>query len=153
MTTCNCEHWQVCPTCKPDMFDDEGNRLTFHGPEGPSWTNAQAMAMRKIMRDQAEWIKELSEDRDTWKARTEFSFQQRDKLAAQNKQLSDILKKVSYVEPAWLVSQIDKALALPDLAGQVLNRVKAEALREAYRLSVSSEGLLDMADAIEKGEG
>ena len=61
MTTCNCEHWQVCQTCKPDMFDDEGNRLTFHGPEGPSWTNAQAMAMRKIMHDQAEWIKELSE--------------------------------------------------------------------------------------------
>ena len=23
MPTCNCEHWQVCPDCEPDMFDDE----------------------------------------------------------------------------------------------------------------------------------
>lgn len=32
--------------------------------------------------EQSDQIKELSEDRDTWKARTEFLFQQCDELAA-----------------------------------------------------------------------
>lgn len=27
MRTCKCEHWEVCPTCQPDWFDREGNRL------------------------------------------------------------------------------------------------------------------------------
>ena len=27
MKSCNCEHWEVCPVCKPEWFDSEGNRL------------------------------------------------------------------------------------------------------------------------------
>jgi hypothetical protein len=27
MKQCKCEHWQVCPTCKPDMFDAGGKKL------------------------------------------------------------------------------------------------------------------------------
>ena len=27
MRTCKCEHWEVCPVCKPEWFDSEGNRL------------------------------------------------------------------------------------------------------------------------------
>lgn len=27
MRTCKCEHWEVCPVCKPNWFDSEGNRL------------------------------------------------------------------------------------------------------------------------------
>jgi len=27
MKSCNCEHWEVCPVCKPGWFDSEGNRL------------------------------------------------------------------------------------------------------------------------------
>lgn len=27
MRTCKCEHWAVCPVCKPEWFDNEGNRL------------------------------------------------------------------------------------------------------------------------------
>lgn len=26
MTECKCEHWQICPTCKPDMFRPDGTR-------------------------------------------------------------------------------------------------------------------------------
>jgi len=25
MRNCNCEHWQICPTCQPERFDSEGN--------------------------------------------------------------------------------------------------------------------------------
>ena len=32
MNTCNCEHWQVCLDCEPDMFDEEGIMLTFPPP-------------------------------------------------------------------------------------------------------------------------
>lgn len=24
-SNCKCEHWQICPTCKPDMFDEKGD--------------------------------------------------------------------------------------------------------------------------------
>ena len=27
MRTCKCKHWEVCPTCQPDWFDIDGNRL------------------------------------------------------------------------------------------------------------------------------
>jgi len=27
MKTCKCEHWEVCPVCKPEWFDRWGNRL------------------------------------------------------------------------------------------------------------------------------
>lgn len=27
MKTCKCEHWAVCPVCKPEWFDRWGNRL------------------------------------------------------------------------------------------------------------------------------
>lgn len=27
MKQCKCEHWQICPTCKPDMFDAGGKML------------------------------------------------------------------------------------------------------------------------------
>ena len=32
MNECKCEHWQVCVICKPEMFDDNGNMLTFPPP-------------------------------------------------------------------------------------------------------------------------
>lgn len=27
MKQCKCEHWQICPTCKPTWFDADGNML------------------------------------------------------------------------------------------------------------------------------
>lgn len=132
--------------------------------------------------EQSDQIKELSEDRDTWKARTEFSFQQRDALAAQNQQLIDMIKQIighlnlyhlfscvsgdSY-DPECADLNIDKvraiahkALALPDLTSPVLNRVKAEALRDAAdefdaqgEWKGHGQQLRNMAAAIEKGEG
>lgn len=27
LDTCNCEHWETCPVCAPNMYDFEGNRL------------------------------------------------------------------------------------------------------------------------------
>ena len=27
MKRCKCEHWQTCPTCRPQLFDADGNRL------------------------------------------------------------------------------------------------------------------------------
>ena len=27
MKHCKCEHWQVCPTCRPGMFDEDGQML------------------------------------------------------------------------------------------------------------------------------
>ena len=44
MKACKCEHWQVCPTCKPDMFDDEGNKLVF--PPPPSKETLKAAGHR-----------------------------------------------------------------------------------------------------------
>ena len=44
MSTCKCEHWQVCPTCKPDMFGDDGNMLTF--PPPPSKETLEAAGHR-----------------------------------------------------------------------------------------------------------
>ena len=44
MSACKCEHWQVCPTCDPNMFDDEGNRLTF--PPPPSMETLEASGHR-----------------------------------------------------------------------------------------------------------
>lgn len=44
MSTCKCEHWQVCPTCKPDMFGDDGNMLTF--PPPPSKETLEAVGHR-----------------------------------------------------------------------------------------------------------
>lgn len=122
---------------------------------------------------------ELSEDRDTWKARTEFSFQQRDELAAQNQQLREALNNQNFwvagaltcKDWQWDGDQRESAegclayakevLSLPDLASTVLNRVKAEALREAAKWfndhvdnridTWQAEELRRMADAIEKG--
>lgn len=47
MTTCNCEHWQVCQTCKPDMFDDRGNMLTL--PPPPSREPLEAAGRRLVL--------------------------------------------------------------------------------------------------------
>lgn len=62
------------------------------------------------------------------------------------------------------IAEIESAISLPDLASQHLNRVKAEALREAGKRFAENNQphqagawinrcLIDMADAIEKGEG
>ena len=53
MSTCKCEHWQVCPTCKPDMFDDNGNMLTSPPPPSKDsyqddWFKAKADSCAKL---------------------------------------------------------------------------------------------------------
>lgn len=44
MRECKCEHWQVCQTCKPELFDDGGNMLTF--PPPPSKETLEAAGHR-----------------------------------------------------------------------------------------------------------
>src|SRR5574337_826925 len=44
MSDCKCEHWQACTACKPDMFDDNGNMLTF--PPPPSKETLEAAGHR-----------------------------------------------------------------------------------------------------------
>jgi len=44
MNECKCEHWQVCVICKPEMFDDNGNMLTF--PPPPSKETLEAAGHR-----------------------------------------------------------------------------------------------------------
>ena len=87
-------------------------------------------------------------------------------LAAQNQHLRICLDKLARLgnEPYLGNSLGNKiaaeALALPDLASHMLNRVKAEALRSAAD-EFDAQGeyigheqqLRQMADAIEKGEG
>ena len=96
--------------------------------------------------------------------------QQIAELAVQNQQLRICLDKLARLgnEPYLGNSLGNKiaaeALSLPDLASPVLNRVKAEALRDAAALckrfgeremhTYECEGaILRMADAIEKGGG
>jgi len=136
MTTCNCEHWQACPTCKPYMFDDEGNRLTFHGPEGPSWTNAQAMAMRKIMHDQAEWIKELSEKELALRAENE-------RLKAELAEKEEEILKLNQMYPATAYTlEVEKQLA----AALAACEAKDEALSSYRTLKYTSAEANEIAD-------
>ena len=91
---------------------------------------------------------------------------ERDELAAQNQQFRLALDKLARLgnEPYLGNSLGNKiaaeALSLPDLATPVLNRVKAEALRDAAdefdaqgEWKGHGQQLRNMADAIEKGEG
>ena len=52
MKTCKCEHWQTCPTCYPQGFDVEGNRL----PPAPTpLQSARENAMRWHDEAQTAW--------------------------------------------------------------------------------------------------
>ena len=98
--------------------------------------------------------------------------QQIAELAAQNQQLLAIIKDIgdfahdrstgpSVEDALWEVRRLAyDALALPDLASPVLNRVKAEALRDAAdefdaqgEWKGHGQQLRNMANTIEKGEG
>ena len=41
---CSCEHWQDCPLCSPDLFDQNGSRITF--PPPPSKETLEAAGHR-----------------------------------------------------------------------------------------------------------
>jgi hypothetical protein len=115
------------------MFDDEGNRLTFHGPEGPSWTNAQAMAMRKIMHDQAEWIKELSEKELALRAENE-------RLKAELAEKEEEILKLNQMYPATAYTlEVEKQLA----AALAACEAKDAALESLISHTLSCEQRLD----------
>jgi hypothetical protein len=44
MKQCKCEHWQTCPTCYPQAFDSEGNRL----PPKPTPLEAAKLKIAKL---------------------------------------------------------------------------------------------------------
>ena len=83
-------------------------------------------------------------------------------LAEQNEKMRETLIAISI---AWSSNEIysqrffNEALSLPDLATPVLNRIKAEAYREAadicsekHSLSAAEEAIRAKADELEKGE-
>lgn len=50
MKNCNCEHWQICPTCQPELFDSEGNMR----PPEPTPLQACQAQVKDSLTDQNE---------------------------------------------------------------------------------------------------
>ena len=60
MKRCSCEHWQICPTCYPQGFDEHGVRKPVEVPPSREELQRQAVALR-------EQVEKLTKERDEWK--------------------------------------------------------------------------------------
>ena len=61
MKRCDCEHWEICPTCFPQGFDEDGNRKPAERPP------TRAELVEKIAALEAE-NKRLTKERDEYKS-------------------------------------------------------------------------------------
>ena len=61
MKRCKCEHWQTCPTCYPQGFDEHGARKPVEVPPSREELQRQAVALR-------EQVKKLTKERDEYKS-------------------------------------------------------------------------------------
>ena len=55
MKICKCEHWAVCPICKPEWYDNEGNRLPPE-PTPLQAANGRIEELEQQLAEQAEAI-------------------------------------------------------------------------------------------------
>jgi hypothetical protein len=62
MRACKCEHWEVCPVCKPEWFDNEGNRL----PPEPTHLQVANGVIGELRQQLAERTKQLVYSGDGW---------------------------------------------------------------------------------------
>lgn len=116
MKKCKCEHWETCPGCYPQGFDESGTRKPVEIPP---------------TRDEMlERIKNLKAERD--------------ELAVQvEKMRKDIQRHCRYINSDYesccgicgnkLTEEHhpDCSMSLPDISTSILNSVRADALRKA----------------------
>lgn len=191
MKRCSCEHWQICPTCYPQGFDEHGVRKPVEVPPSREELQRQAVALR-------EQVEKLTKERDDLRSRRcevcgyleherEHTGCLREQLAAlaeQNAKLREVLVDCEQAldecrDYPITYDSVIEALSLPDLASPVLNRIRAEGMREAEKIvrkrvqwvsngqgiqyrstapeSISAESLADeiraRADELEKTNG
>jgi hypothetical protein len=82
MKNCNCEHWQVCPTCMPSMFDEDGKII--RRPPPPSKEDLESAGHRlalelecllmdtKDLPTVSKWWDSAHEALDGWRALHEY---------------------------------------------------------------------------------
>ena len=178
MKRCSCEHWQICPTCYPQGFDEHGVRKPVEVPPSREELQRQAVALR-------EQVEKLTKERDDLRSRRcevcgyleherEHTGCLREQLAAlaeQNAKMWKALTKWRYLDSSynWRCGHCGNevedghkegcALSLPNLATPVLNRIRAEGMRMAAEILIdpmdraAAQKICAQADELEKQNG
>ena len=148
MKRCSCEHWQTCPSCYPQGFDE-------HGARKPVEILSSREELRREITTLREQVEKLTKERDALKTvpmkyrRMQFNAELQEEvtqlqeqlaaLAEQNAKLRDALTicvcaMQDYQAGIGITEMFDRGERIgrnvlltsefPDLASQVLNRIK-----------------------------
>ena len=143
MKRCKCEHWQTCPTCYPQGFDEHGARKPVEIPSSREELQREITELR-------EQVEKLTKERDALRSRRceicgylEHEREHTGCLRVQLLALAEQNAKMrSFLEFAWkdipmneyAFKILEHVMNLPSLATPILNKIKAEAYLEAAEL-------------------
>ena len=165
MKRCSCEHWQTCPSCYPQGFDE-------HGARKPVEIHSSREELRREITTLREQVEKLTKERDIKEhCITQFELEdlrmkeQLAALAEQNAKLRKVLLRLACLGNGDQYGNsignciAQEALSLPDLATPVLNRIRAEGMRMAAEILIdpmdraAAQKICAQADELEKTNG